>query len=134
MSRVVVIAVSIAVLFGVLLTGCPREGTATLRIQNDSSFPITEVSMRPSSESEALYGDNLLAEEIQPGEVYDITGIEPGTYDFKAAINTIIDNEFVLGFAFAHGIVMYGGRILTWQLTEEKSNYNDIIVSEVIIQ
>jgi hypothetical protein len=62
-----------------ILAGCRLfTDTATLVVENRSSFTIDEVYITPHN---ALWGDDLLAETIPPGESLTFRWIAPGTYD-----------------------------------------------------
>ena len=59
-----------------------RSGRITLL--NDTSLPISEIHLRPSSEFEVAWGANKLSTDLLPGELWTYD-LKPDTYDFKIA-------------------------------------------------
>jgi hypothetical protein len=59
-----------------------RSGRITLL--NDTSLPISEIHLRPSSEFEVAWGANELSTDLLPGELWTYD-LKPDTYDFKIA-------------------------------------------------
>lgn len=58
---------------------CLFPETATLIIQNDSSFVVDEVYITPADSSDL--GDDWLSTTILPGDRHIFRRISPGTYD-----------------------------------------------------
>ena len=73
-----------AVLVIAALTGCSLF-QATITINNNSSYTVTQVYISPSDETD--WGDDLLDATIPPGESLEFTGICADTYDLMVVEN-----------------------------------------------
>jgi hypothetical protein len=64
----------------VVLAGCRLlTGTATLVVENSSSFTVDEVRIAPPEA--VAWSDDLLTATIPPGESHAFPCLTPGTYD-----------------------------------------------------
>ena len=57
-----------------------------LDIKNDTFLTLTEFNLSDTSSS--LWGDNLLGANLEPGDKWTITKIDPGDYDHRAIFST----------------------------------------------
>jgi hypothetical protein len=81
---------------------------ASLTVVNGSGFSVTELYVSPSTSG--TWGPDQLAGTISPGGSFTLTGIPPGTWDFKAvsAGGTVFWTRFGTGLA--------SGITFTWTL------------------
>jgi hypothetical protein len=76
----------LAVLAGLVLAACGTtdEGSldSTLTIDNNSSYTLIEIYLSPTSN--VSWGSDLLGSNVlEPGDAYEVSGIECATYDIR---------------------------------------------------
>ncbi|MBA3455715.1 MAG: hypothetical protein H0T42_21650 [Deltaproteobacteria bacterium] len=77
---------SLAIVLAFSVTACAEEDDgsldSTLTIDNDSSYTFVEINLSP--ENTIAWGPDLLgAEVLNPGEVFEVSGIACDTYDIR---------------------------------------------------